>query len=1384
VSDQPRPDPSPPGGDHPSHPSLAAELSATAHRVEHAVEERIEHGIEVAEQTIVRRYGLGALRAVRATLRFAFWSLVAAYFAFGALLLVTRYYVLPRIDQWRPQIEDIASRAVKGTVTMARIEAGWRGFNPHLSLDDVQVTGPHGGPPLALPRVDATVSWLSLVHMEPRFVTLRLLTPEVSVVRLADGRFTVAGFVITPGEAESEESPALDWLLAQDQVVLRDGHVAYRDERSDEPLQLDLNDVNLIVEQSLGSHTFALQARPTAEFAGPIDVRGTMTTGAFARRSDVGRWKGQAFVQLDFVDLAWLSRLVAMPVPIEQAYGALRVWLGFDDGHVVRSTADVALQDVTTRLAPELEPLRLAYLQGRITQRQWGDAWPVGRGGQEFGLAGTTFSTADGLVFPAMDVKVRRTRAAGTEPQRTSIEASRVDLESLDAMLAHLPLPGDLYDKVARHALRGTLAGLSLAWSGEAAAASDIALKARFSGLSSLALPAAADAASQVGVPGFENLSGAVRLEQGAGTLELASTDAAVVFPGVFEEPRLPLRQLVGTIHWKQGGTLEVRAENLRASNEDMEVTANGTYRTAPSGPGSIDLAGRVVRANAEAAWRYIPTAAGTGTRTWLRHALVSGRLGDGSYKVKGDLARFPFANAAEGDFRFAGRVTGATLDFLPGTPNEAGRPAAPGAVWPVLSDIDADLVFERASMTITAQRGRAYDARIERATARIPNLGHDPTLDVKGQVAGPLADLLRYTNASPVRGWIGGITEGAEAQGSARLDLGLRIPLGHAADVRVDGALAFQNNSVTLAGLPPFTRTSGTLNFNERGVRIDNISTSLLGGTARLDASTRADGALVFNATGTTTPAGLRDAIPFTPVQRLLDKSSGSARYQAAIVVKDGTEVRIDSDLVGLGIDGIAPLRKAVAESLPLRIERAPRATGDDLQVQLGRAFGVRIERQREDASGELRFTRGVVAVNEPANLPERGLLVIATMPRLDVDAWSDLLAPDTPPARGARPAAADDDLRVDLIALRTDELVVQGHTVRNLTLGATREVDGGYAANVVSDGATGFIGWRPAPDPQALGQITARLSRLVISSRKEEEVIAALRAPPKQIPSLEVSVEQFELSDMKLGRLDLVAQNTGSGASGTWRVRRLDITNPDMKLASTGEWGPAPAGGSRRMQLKFAIDAADGGAALARIGYPAALSRGTGRVEGDVQWLGSPLGIDYPTLSGRISIEVDNGRFLKVDPGNAARLLALLSLQSIGRTLAADGGSQFAEGFAFASIRADATIDRGVLKTDNFRMNGASAAVLMSGTLDLGQETQQLSIVVLPEIDASTAALAVGVVNPVLGLGTFLAQFVLRDPLSRAFALQYDVTGSWADPIITRQARITPSQSTEPTK
>jgi len=62
---------------------------------------------------------------------------------------------------------------------------------------------------------------------------------------------------------------------------------------------------------------------------------------------------------------------------------------------------------------------------------------------------------------------------------------------------------------------------------------------------------------------------------------------------------------------------------------------------------------------------------------------------------------------------------------------------------------------------------------------------------------------------------------------------------------------------------------------------------------------------------------------------------------------------------------------------------------------------------------------------------------------------------------------------------------------------------------------------------------------------------------------------------------------------------------------------------------------------------------------------------------------------------------------------------------------------------------MRGVQAAVLMEGQADIARETQDLRVVVVPEINAGTASLVSAAINPAVGLGSFLAQFLLRQPL-----------------------------------
>jgi uncharacterized protein YhdP len=50
---------------------------------------------------------------------------------------------------------------------------------------------------------------------------------------------------------------------------------------------------------------------------------------------------------------------------------------------------------------------------------------------------------------------------------------------------------------------------------------------------------------------------------------------------------------------------------------------------------------------------------------------------------------------------------------------------------------------------------------------------------------------------------------------------------------------------------------------------------------------------------------------------------------------------------------------------------------------------------------------------------------------------------------------------------------------------------------------------------------------------------------------------------------------------------------------------------------------------------------------------------------------------------------------------------------------------------------------------------------------------------VNPAIGLGSFLAQYVLRDPLRKVLAYEYELTGPWSDPVVKELPRRAPPQA-----
>jgi uncharacterized protein YhdP len=119
------------------------------------------------------------------------------------------------------------------------------------------------------------------------------------------------------------------------------------------------------------------------------------------------------------------------------------------------------------------------------------------------------------------------------------------------------------------------------------------------------------------------------------------------------------------------------------------------------------------------------------------------------------------------------------------------------------------------------------------------------------------------------------------------------------------------------------------------------------------------------------------------------------------------------------------------------------------------------------------------------------------------------------------------------------------------------------------------------------------------------------------------------------------------------------------------------------------------------------------------------------------------------------------------------------FVDGFAFDDFSGQVDLAQGVATSRNLRLRSILADVHMDGEVDLVKRTQDIQLLIVPEINVGTASLALVTVNPVLGWSTFLAQLLLRTPLKAMVSQQMHVTGTWAQPQVNK---IAPSPSPKP--
>jgi uncharacterized protein (TIGR02099 family) len=1240
------------------------------------------------------------------TYRIATYGVLLLGAIFLALVIGLRYLVLPHIDNYREPIAQALTSAVGSRVTIGSISGNWQGYRPEMSLMDVRVFAENGAPALALDRVTTVLAWSSLLHGSWTFESLAIYGPALEVKRDAGGVLWIAGIALRPREGGGGFG---DWLLAQREVVVRDATLTWLDELRGAP-PLKFEKVNLRLDRDAAMHRFGLSAVPPALLASPLVVR-----GEFVGRNmrELQLWNGKLYVAIDHADLAAAQTWIPAPFELSSGSGALRLWLELNGTQVGAATAELGLADVRTRVTAELPELALARVQGRL-------GWTRGGNRTRIFANAFGFTLADGRRLAPMQFSFTRSAPAGGA-RHCELTLSGLDLALVTQMAEFLPLEASVRGRLARAQPAGNVQDATLMWEGAWGGGRPYAVKARFGGLSMRA-----DGA----LPGFHGLSGQMDANERGGTLVLTASSAGLELPKIFAEP-IPIDFLTANAAWTvRQGAVDVTVRNASFANEHAVGSVAGSYRGAAEGPGSVDLSGTLVRAEARQIWRYMPVAL-AGTQAWLKRALLAGESKETRFRLRGALKDFPFPDDRNGIFEIKTKASGVTLDFAPG--------------WPPITGISGDVVFRGNRMEAHARSGVILGVQLSDVQASIAQLGrHAEHLLINGTAAGATPDFLRFVAATPVSERLERLTEQVKAAGEARLALALDLDLHQIKESSVKGDLTLQNNLVTLdPRLPPLEQFAARIAFTERRFTVRDGRARLFGAPLSFEASTQAGGDITANIAGTLDMDEVR-TVWSHPALAFLD---GKTAWRASIGVHNKiANVRLHSDLVGLKSSLPAPFAKPAAAKLPLRADlREQPGRPAVLAVNLGQVGAAQL---LLDGSARGGISKGTVSLGDSAELPAApGLWIRGDIDVVDADVWRSVLAEGG--AADAAPVLGGVDLRIGI-------LYVNRRRFHDLDVKASKQ-DAQW--QIALDGRE--IAGRATWISEGEGQLQARLTKLslppvttVIQAGKPEPVDARL-------PSVDLIADSFGYEGMDLGRLAVLGQPEPAG----WQLRNLEIVNPDSRFAMNGHW---VMGQTSQTDVAVKLNVSDVGRFLGRLGWPNAVKGGKATLEGPLKWIGNPARFDIPSLSGQLKLEAKDGRFQEIEPG-VAKLLGILSLQALPKRVTLDFRDIFSKGFSFDRIAANVKITRGVADTEDFVMHGSAARVAMHGEVDLAAETQALTVRVTPSLSEGIA-IAGAIVNPAIGVAALIAQKALKDPLSQIASFDYAITGTWADPVITR--------------
>ena len=1304
---------------------------------------------------------------------------VLALFIIGHLGI--RFIVWPQIEKSKASVEKIISARIGSDVTMENLQVSWTGIRPNFEIEGLRFNGPEKTKPLLhIEKISGELSWSSFYHLAPYFHTLNVRGAEIYAQRNAKGMITIAGI---PIHSNSDDHGFEDWLFSQNEIQVSNVKLFWVDQLDKKALtSIDIQDLSL--SNGIRSHK-ALLNTTTPWTTGPLQIKADFVHHLGGQAGNWRNWIGNISWNVNDLNLNQIAKEFSIPLNTLEGKLSSQGKIKIDNGKPDGGEASIAADNLTIQLVKNEDAIALGRVETTLVQENDGGMISVTT--KKFAWRDMDSPKTAALENLSPMTFSWRPPGADGEIKEFGFSSPKILVEDIALFALNLPLSKKVHQWIKVSEADGELQDLDIRWSESKSPLSaldisggwfksnklDFSISGKLINLSFIGI--------NKSIPSVSNLSGFITGDQNQGSLSINSKNLELNINDFLVDPNIKLDEASGQISWsKKRGNWLINAKQLALSNPEINTTLNLSYLiNDPKKPDLMTLDMDFAKADLATAQRYLPLGMGKEARLYLSKAFSAGSIQKGKLHISGDPNEAPFPQGKKGDFTLSLPIQGATFSPAPLIPSNQG-------VWSAFSNINGTVTMENSHFTVDISQANYKQVALSKFHAEIPNVSANQLfVSANGNAQGDAPQMLEYLFASPFGKKQNKLEKNLQITGPIKLALGLKLPLSGDADTNIDIKLDLPGNRAQWAKLPALENLKGKIRITEVNPEFENVTANFLGGSLRIDSATSTVGNQNFNIAGDISADFIKDYFANTlktDSSPILDAMSGHAKYDGTLSFnKAGSETNLKLDLRNWASAAPAPAKKLMGApmlgQLTFKTTSNPQL-GSNRFSWSGKLSDIYLFQGDSNGDDELRYALGIGA---PATLPQEGFQLNLVSNELKLDPWFDLLSKQS--KKGSLPKADDTSGSPISINAQVKKLSLLDRAWQDFNLSASNK-NSVWKMRINAPLIAGQIQYQGFNTTYPSGLISGRLNKLAIPEEsinpastkgsteesakiEQKKTVSKSRLSPGTIPSFDLIIDDFSWTKAQLGQVKLKTK----ASNNLLTIESIQVNNSQGSSNLFGRWIGATQNQPEHSSLNIDMDVKDAGLIIAHWSLDKSVEGGRGKLTANAEWDGSPFNPQYASLAGKVNLNLEKGRLLEVNT-SGAQILDVLSLQSLLRfaTLDLQGslGNIVSKGTPFNSINASFDVTSGIAQTKQFAMNLDQARVAMTGQINIPKQTQDLRVTIFPTIDATAGSLAAFAINPIVGLGALVGQYLITNQINRNFQSDYLIQGSWTNPEI----------------